>query len=148
VPIGTVADLEASLELERPRVKTNLKVQILFGLAALCCLPVFVQQPLGWPEWVNIICPIVAMALMLATIPLRRRAKQRGEPIVTATPSQRKKQTWLVGIIMVVGCLSGPFWLPFTGVHLPFRTLVITSIVSCAFALFSVWLGIKIRDKI
>jgi hypothetical protein len=37
-------------------------------------------------------------------------------------------------LLIVAVSLSGPLWLPYTGVTLPASVLVITSIISCAFA--------------
>jgi len=49
-------------------------------------------------------------------------------------PIESRRRFWFVLLLIVAVSLSGPLWLPYTGVTLPASVLVITSIISCAFA--------------
>src|SRR5437016_938950 len=74
----------------------------------------------------------------------RRRAAIRAFSRIGATPGLRPacrrlkaadEPPFLVRALADVAVsLSGPLWLPYTGVTLPASVLVITSIISCAFA--------------
>src|SRR5437870_9349013 len=65
--------------------------------------------------------------------PHRRNARfASGLPPIERPPTNRR--FWFVLLLIVAVSLSGPLWLPYTGVTLPASVLVITSIISCAFA--------------
>jgi hypothetical protein len=98
-------------------------------------------------DWPAALCPVVTAACIWGAVWIQRRAKRRGEQLPQATPKQVNSRTRLIVVIIVLTTLSGPFWLPYQGIHLSFRTLVCTSIVSCIFALFAFWLGLRLRRK-
>ncbi len=86
----------------------------------------------GLPDSAQTVSIFLAIGSWLLIFWLQRRAKARGlEPGVT-TPAQNKNQRVVILVISVVVTLSGPFWVPYTGVHLPFFQLVISALVSCA----------------
>src|SRR6266478_3524471 len=55
-----------------------------------------------------------------------------GLPPIEKPPTNRS--FWFVLLLIVAVSLSGPLWLPYTGVTLSASVLVTTSIISCAFA--------------
>ena len=72
-------------------------------------------------------------AAIRALQPHRRNARfAAGLPPIEKPPTNRS--FWFVLLLIVAVSLSGPLWLPYTGVTLPASVLVITSIISCAFA--------------
>jgi hypothetical protein len=98
-------------------------------------------------DWLAALCPVVTAACIWGAVWIPRRAKRRGEQLPQATPKQLNSRTRLIVVMIVLTTLSGPFWLPYQGIHLSFRTLVCTSIASCIFALCALWLGLRLRRR-
>ena len=72
-------------------------------------------------------------AAIRALQPHRHNARfAAGLPPIEKPPPNRS--FWFVLLLILAVSLSGPLWLPYTGVTLPASVLVITSIISCAFA--------------
>jgi hypothetical protein len=129
-------------------MSTKVQVNILMILGLLIGAAGFLQKPLGLDNWVAALCPAVMATCIWAAIWVQRRAKRRGEKIPEATPKQLNSRIRLMVVIIIVTTLSGPFWLPYQGIHLSFWTLVGTSIVSCLTGLFAIWLGLRLRRKL
>ena len=98
-------------------------------------------------DWAAALCPVVTAACIWGAVWIQRRAKRRGKQLPQTTPKQVNSRTRLMVVIIVLTTLSGPFWLPYQGVHLSFWMLVCTSIASCIFALFAFWLALRLRRK-
>jgi len=117
---------------------SRVQVGLAYAASILQMLVVF-HRPIGISETLSDIFQIIALVCWVSffVIHARRRkaATAAGVPIVVATPAQQKRITWLFVIIFVVGTLSSPFWLPYTGVLLPFRQMVVVSFISCIICL-------------
>jgi len=112
-------------------------LELLLSLAASASMLLAVfHQPLGlsdvW-EWGALILVFVFL-IPLLILQRRRRKAPVAAPPTPAPSAPLKRVFWLVLVLLLVTSLSGPLWLPYTGVHLPALTLVITSIVSCILA--------------
>jgi Na+/H+ antiporter NhaD/arsenite permease-like protein len=129
-------------------MSTKAQINILMILGLVIGAAGFLQKPLGLNDWVAAFCPVVMAACIWGAIWVQRRAKRRGEQIPHATPKQLNSRTRLMIVIIVVTTLSGPFWLPYQGIHLSFWALVGTSTASCVAGLFALWLGLRFRRKI
>jgi hypothetical protein len=84
----------------------------------------------GWPQWTLAFFAAFPIALW-TVIWLQRRDKRRGVSSPTPSAGQPFGTRVLSLLLLVVGTLSGVWWLPFTGVHLDFRQRVVTSVISC-----------------
>jgi hypothetical protein len=94
------------------------------------------SESLGLSETLQWCVLILAPACFIPLIVLQRR--RRNARLAAGLPPTEKPPTksrlWLLLLVIVAGSLSGPWWLPYTGVVLPASTLVVASIISCAFA--------------
>jgi hypothetical protein len=113
------------------------KVLMLSALGCLSGLIALLSEPLGLPEALQWCALILAPACFISLIILqRRRRKARlaaGSPPVEKLPT--KSTFWLLLLVIIAVSLLGPLWLPYTGVVLPASTLVVTSLIGCAFAI-------------
>jgi preprotein translocase subunit YajC len=109
-------------------------VMLLAG-ALFMLLNVF-HKPIGlsddW-EWPFL---IVAGACWVGVFVLQRRQKsRRSASAEMASPpanlDQERNLRWLSLILMIAVSLSGPWWLPYTGIRLPFPQLVAIAIITC-----------------
>ena len=62
------------------------------------------------------------------------------------TNAEERKRIRLVLFTMIVTSLSGPWWLPYTGVTLSFPLLVMVAIISCIASVAAVLIGVRIRQ--
>jgi len=100
----------------------------------------------GWPQWSGALFTALPIALW-TVIWLQRRDKRRGmpspAPVATTPAGQPIGARVLSLLLLVVGALSGVWWLPFTGVHLDLGQRIVTSVISCVIAvavyLFGWW---------
>jgi hypothetical protein len=113
------------------------KLEMLLSLlgSVFLMLAVF-SEPLGLSESLRWCSLILAPVCFIPLIVLQRRRRNSrlavGLPTVEKPPS--KGRFWLLLFLVIAASLSGPLWLPYTGTTLPTSTLIITSIISCAFA--------------
>ena len=117
-----------------------LPLQLAFGyIAAILQMVVVFHTPIGISDTLSMVLQGVALACWAGFFIIhsrqRKSASAAGVQITWPTPAQQKRTRLLVIIILVVGTLSGPLWLPYTGVVLPFRQTVIVSIMSCVFSI-------------
>jgi hypothetical protein len=113
--------------------KTFSLANILIFLGMVSILTNILQKPFGWPDWTGFVLPFIGVGLIWSGVLLVRRAKKLGDSsIISPSPQQYKKRIRLMLVIGVVTSLTGPFWLPYTGVTLPFDMMVICSLVGCA----------------
>jgi len=117
--------------MKHSKIQTALSLAgSLFLLLGIFSKPLALSEPWEW------IAPIVAIACFTPLIALQRRRRNArlaaGLPAAERPPPKRR--FWLLLFLVVVASLSGPLWLPYTGTTLPTSTLIITSIISCAFA--------------
>jgi hypothetical protein len=113
------------------------KLEMLLSLlgSAFLMLGVF-SDSLGLSETIQWCALILAPVCLVPLIILQRRRRNArlavGLPATEKPPS--KGRFWLLLSLIIAATLSGPLWLPYTGSTLPTATLIITSIISCAFA--------------
>lgn len=114
------------------------KVETALSLAASACMFVCIfYQPLGLAEpwqWCAIILVFACLIPLLILQRRRRSARLAGDPSAAARTRPPLSRFWLLLSIAVVGSLSSPWWLPYTGTTLPFSMLVVSSIISCIFS--------------
>jgi len=92
-------------------------------------------RAVGLPAWVEPASLLFLFACLAGLFILRRGAKKRGELAATITPDQRLRKRWLFIPIFAIVTLSGPLWLPLTGITLPLWQRIISSVGSCAFGI-------------
>jgi hypothetical protein len=120
-------------------MKTSTKAGLLGLLGCASGLASVFEKPLGLPEWLGILLVFVAVFLVWLCNRLQRRAKERGDPSLTLLTLQEYQMRIRVLLILVVlASLASPFWLPYTGVALPFSQLVMISMVSCCICVASI----------
>jgi len=114
--------------------KLEITVSLLGSLFLM--LGVF-SEPLGLSETLQWCVLILAPACFIPLIILQRR--RRNARLAAGLPPTEKPPTksrfWLLLFLIVAVSLAGPVWLPYTGVALSSSTLVVTSVISCVFAI-------------
>src|SRR4051794_40541260 len=125
-------------------MKPSAQANILSLLGAACMFANVFQKPLGLPDWTGFVLPVLGVLLIWSAVWLLRRAKKRGDTsIVAPTPEQFNKRMRLALVLVVLASLTSPFYLPYTGVTLPFFQLVICALVSCAVSVTAVLLSMR-----
>jgi len=111
-----------------------LEAMLSFAASASALLVMF-HKPLGltdeW-EWCFLILVFV-FVIPLFILKRRRRAARLAAGLPAAEKPLTKRRFWLLLVLLIAVCLSGPLWLPYTGVVLRASTQVVTSIISCVF---------------
>jgi hypothetical protein len=114
---------------------SKLEIALSLAASAFGLIGVF-YKPLGLPEpwqWCAFILVWVFLIPLLNLQRRRRTARLAGDPAAARTRPPNSR-FWLLLSVVVVGSLSSPLWLPYTGTTLPFSLLVVTSIISCIFS--------------
>ncbi len=108
----------------------------LSALGSACLMLGVFSESLSLPEAIQWIALILAPVCFIPLIVLQRR--RRNSRLAAGLPAMErppiKRRFWLLLSLIIAASLSGPLWLPYTGTTLPTSTLIITSIISCAFA--------------
>jgi uncharacterized membrane protein len=111
---------------------SKLEAALSLGGSLFMLVAVF-YQPIGLPEWFQWVAFALTAACLIPLLILQKRRRGhrlRGD--ITSEPTHQSRwRFWLLLVLLVIGSLSGPLWLPYTGVTLPFSMLVVTSIISC-----------------
>lgn len=109
-----------------------VQIAIAYVAAILQMLVVF-HKPIGLSETVADILQGISLVCWIVVFVLWKRQKSRTAAVATssASPSQPKWAMWLTLVVLILGSLSGIFWLPYTGVVLTFPQLVVVSIITC-----------------
>src|SRR5205814_3652951 len=122
---------------------------ILSLAASASALLVIFHKPLGlsddW-QWLFLILVFV-FVIPLFILRRHRRNARLGAGLPAAEKPPSKCRFWLLLVLLIVVCLAGPLWLPYTGVDLPASTQVITSIISCVLAVLAFMLGWRYWNK-
>jgi hypothetical protein len=105
--------------------------QVLLVLMSVGFLFALFGKTAGLPEWSEHVGAVFGGICAVTVVILQRRAKKRGELPTSSTPGQRLRKRWLLIPFVVIVTLSGPLWLPFTGVTLPLPLLILSSVISC-----------------
>lgn len=109
----------------------------LFYIALAFCAAVLSRASLHLPDWTEFAFQGSALLCFVAIFVFARRSKPVERPS-TSTPSQAGVRLFALFLIIAVS-LSGPWWLSYTGVHLAFPQLVVTSLITCAIGV-AIWL--------
>lgn len=114
---------------------SKAQIGILYLASVLLMLVVF-HKPLGLPDYSEIGFLVASGLCCIIYSILRRRQKSGLSPSSETLPSpadaRRQRNVRLLSFFLTIGVvLAGPFWLPYTGLTLPFPQLVIGAIVIC-----------------
>src|SRR4051794_14885961 len=102
--------------------KTSANILIVVGAA--CIFANLAQKPLGLPDWTGFVLPVLGTLFTLAAVRVLRRAKKRGDIAPVAPTLQHYHRRLVLMVVLVaVTSLASPFYLPFTGITLPFPQL-------------------------
>jgi hypothetical protein len=115
---------------------SKLEIALSLLSSGFLVLGVF-SQPLGLSDGQQWIVLVLAPVCFIPLIILQRRRKKAGSTQGSA-PAQVAPSTarfWLVIVLIGAVTLSGPVWLPYTGTALSFPLLIVTSVISCVFAI-------------
>jgi hypothetical protein len=114
-------------------MKPTTRANIFIGLGAACMFANLGQKPLGLPDWTGFVLPVLGALFMWCGVWILRRARKRGDiSPPEATIQQYNRRLALMLVLVVAASLSSPFYLPYTGVTLPFRQRVVSAVISCA----------------
>ena len=121
---------------------SKLESPLIYLGSAFLGLGIF-RETLHLPPWADWICPGAAIMTFIAVFVVRRRRKRAA----SAQPSPSRLQSVALRLyslfIIVVVTLSGPCWLPYTGIHLDFGLTIVTAVITCVLAvslyLFAWW---------
>jgi hypothetical protein len=109
---------------------SKLESALIYLGSAFLGLGIF-RETLHLPPWVDWICPGAAIITFIAVFVVRRRHKRAA----SAQPSSRKSRSLALRLyslfVIVIVTLSGPWWLPYSGVHLDFALVMVMSVVTC-----------------
>jgi hypothetical protein len=126
-----------------------IMIAVAYAAAILQMLVVF-HKPIGIPDFAADTLQIVSLAFWAVFFILWKRMKSSVPAGAGSTVSpQSKKMVWLTLSVLIIASLSSIFWLPYTGVVLPFSQLVVVSIVGCVFSVTVFLIARKImRPKV
>jgi hypothetical protein len=115
--------------------RSKLEAVMLIAGSLFVLLEVF-HKPIGlsddW-EWTFLIATGACLAVLVV---LRRRQKlspsTTGQVSAPPNPVPQQRNVRLLSLILMIAVsLSGPWWLPYTGIGLPFPQMVVVAIITC-----------------
>ena len=117
--------------------------------ASASALVVMFHKPLGlsdeW-EWRFLILVFV-FVIPLFILKRRRRSARLAAGLPAAEKPLTKRRFWLFLLLIIAMSLSGPLWLPYTGVGLPTSMHLVASVIGCALAVLAFVLGWRSWNK-
>jgi hypothetical protein len=128
--------------------RSPLEVVLLLACSVFASLLIF-HKALGlsddwqWP----LLIAVVACWVPLFILQRRRRNARLAAGLPASEKPPTKRRFWLLVLLMVAVTLSGPLWLPYTGVGLPTSKLIVTSVIGCVFGVFAVILSWRYWNK-
>ncbi len=129
-------------------MKPSLQANVFVLLGVACMIATLFQKLLGLPDWTGFVTPLLGAIFIGCAVWVTRRARKRAEVSITQpTPQQYNRRVRLLLICVITGSLTSPFYLPYTGVTLPFYQLVICSLVSCGFCITIVLFSAAVIDR-
>jgi hypothetical protein len=115
--------------------RSNLETALSLTGSLFAVVAIF-RKPLGLSEAWDWCAPILVLVCWIPLLILQRRrraARLGGDPSVSQNrPTVRR--FWFLLFLLVATALSGPLWMPYTGIKLPLSTLIVTSVATCVFA--------------
>jgi hypothetical protein len=130
-----------------PNKPAVIEYVLAYASSGLVLLGVF-HRRVGMPGYSDSICFVAAFLCFVLVFRLQRRRRLRCASGAADEPPVEKRRVWLLIIFVVLVSLSGPFWLPYTGLSLPFPQLLLVAISTCVFSVIAVLIGVKLRKKI
>src|SRR5437868_14770162 len=123
--------------------KTALQ-RALFFIGLAFSMAILARYSLGLPDWTEFLFQGGAFICLVAIFVVARRNRSEKQPSDSVSS---KTGPMLLALVMIIAMsLSGPWWLPYTGVHLTFPQLVVISLISCVVSL-AIWLIAWRRDR-
>ena len=110
--------------LHTPLQRTFFYIALAFIAAILS------RASLHLPDWTEFVFQAGELLCLIAIFIIARRNKSVVR--VAASTSSNNGMRMLMLLLTIAVPLSGPWWLPYTGVHLAFPQLVMTSLIACA----------------
>ena len=107
--------------------------QLLLALMTVGFLFALFAKTVGLPDWSQPLGSVFAGLCAVSVLILQRRAKKRGALPASTTSDERASKRWLFIPLVVMVTLSGPLWLPLSGVTLSGPLLIVSSVISCLF---------------
>jgi len=92
--------------------------------------PIGVSDDWEWP----ILIAMGACLVMVFVLQRRQKSRRSTSAETASSPPnliQQKTPRWLSLILIIAVSLSGPWWLPYTGIVLPFPNMVAVAISTC-----------------
>jgi hypothetical protein len=102
----------------------------LFSLLLVFHKPIGLSDDWEWPLLIAMgVCGVIVLALQRRQKSTRSTSADTGSP-----PSNLVRQgsvRWLPLILMIAVSILAPWWLPYTGIGLPFSQMVAVAIITC-----------------
>ena len=125
-------------------------LEIVLSLAAFVFVTLLVfHKPLGlsddwqWP----LLIAAAACWIPLFSLQRRRRNARLAAGLPALEKPTTKRRFWSLLLLVIAVTLSGPLWLPYTGVGLPTSMLIVTSIIGCVLVVLAVVLNWRYWNK-
>jgi hypothetical protein len=90
--------------------------QLLLSLMSVGFLFALFGKTAGLPDWSEPLGSVFGGPYAVTALILQRRTKKRGELPARTTSAERARKRWLFIPLVVMMTLSGPLWLPLSGV--------------------------------
>ena len=128
-------------------MKPSIKFNILMLTGCTFMLLGVFAKPLGIPSDFEAIPTLIGVVFIYLAYRISKKSKAAGQTPLFPTPSEAQKWRKLRWTIITCAAvtIAAPFWLPYTGVTLPFGELVIISISSFFVCIGGVWLGMRMK---
>jgi hypothetical protein len=125
-------------------MKPTATANIFILAGAACMLVNLAQKPLGLPDWLGFALPALGILFVWSGVRVLRRARKRGDiSPPTLTVRQYNRRVALMLVLVAAASLTSPFYLPYTGITLPFPQLVISAIITCAVCITAVLVAMR-----
>jgi hypothetical protein len=124
------------------------EIVLSLAVSVFMMLVVF-HKPLGlsddwqWP----LLIAVAACWIPLFILQRRRRNARLAAGLPALEKPPTKRRFWLLLLLIIAMSLSGPLWLPYTGVGLPTSMLLLTSVIGCVLGVLAVLLGWRYWNK-
>ena len=138
----------ADLVLVRPMKPSPFEIVLSLAGSVFMILIVF-HKPLGFSDdwqWPLLIA-VAACWIPLVILQRRRRNARLAAGLPALEKPLTKRRFWLFLLLIIAMSLSGPLWLPYTGVGLPTSMHLVASVIGCALAVLAFVLGWRSWNK-
>ncbi len=116
-------------------MKASSRVSVLMIIGCSLMWLNLLEDRLGIAPW-GIAFALIGLLFILAAVRVAKKVRQRRDAsLPVQTGQQYARRMILAAVVLVLSSLSAPFLMPQLGLHLPLRTQVITSLVTCVLML-------------